>query len=298
MKGGEIMHFRHFLISGLMVGAALFLPGNAFAEKNEHSGQQNSEKATEQATVPEHAVNGKSQRKTVVVPEPASKNQSGVKQESSKIPPPQAASQKPAAVHQKKLPDQAKNNAPTSLKKTEKVIKAPSSEKDAAAQGKNKWLKPTSKIAIGDSALKSLHNTDTDMKNQAQSERFVNKREHKEGGSNVSVSEKDNSSVTFVREPKKEGKVPAGKEEIPAVNQGTTPTQRTNNSGGSPSDRVSSGLTTIGLMDKWFEWNKYFEIKLVQPYLSRYALMNNQWVNAPPSPPPQKAPLLETVNRS
>ena len=45
-KGGDILQFRHLLISGLMVGAAMFLPDNAFAEKNEVSGQQNSPKAS------------------------------------------------------------------------------------------------------------------------------------------------------------------------------------------------------------------------------------------------------------
>jgi hypothetical protein len=102
-------------------------------------------------------------------------------------------------------------------------------------------------------------------------------------------------SNSVVQEPLK---APASKEEIPKVNQMTNQTQRTNSSGGQSNDRVSQGSSNVSLSDKWFEWKHYVEIKLVQPYLSRLALMNTQWVNAPPAPPPQKAPLLTHATRS
>jgi hypothetical protein len=35
LKGGEIMHFRHFIVKGLIAGTALFFQADAFAEKAE-----------------------------------------------------------------------------------------------------------------------------------------------------------------------------------------------------------------------------------------------------------------------
>ena len=90
---------------------------------------------------------------------------------------------------------------------------------------------------------------------------------------------------------------PANKEEIPKVSQ-LNQTQRSNNTGGQSNDRVSNGLSNVSVLDKWFEWSNYFEIKFDQSYISRQDLLNTQWVNAPPAPPPQKAPLLTNVTRS
>src|SRR3982750_2434893 len=36
-KGGEIMHIRSFLLKGFIMGAALFFPTDAFAEKSEQA---------------------------------------------------------------------------------------------------------------------------------------------------------------------------------------------------------------------------------------------------------------------
>lgn len=307
VKGGEILHFRHFLISGLMVGAVLFLPDNAFAVKNELSGQRLAEKASAQAAnsvkadnaavqanVPKEVENSNALGKNVVVPEPASKGQAEVKEKPSKVTPTpsRAALDKPDAVLDN-VPDQAKGNVQSAVKKAKKVVGL---EKATAAQEKTSELvgnKPTPKKVTNESASDSLHNTDTVAKNKAQLGKLVSITEP-EG----TVSTEKNSSDPFVPEPVKQGKVPASQEEIPKVNQVMNPTQRTNSSGGQSNDRVSNGLSTISLLDKWFEWHNNYEIKLVQPYLSRYALMNNQWVNAPPAPPPQEAPLLKTVTRS
>src|SRR4051812_25430280 len=75
-KGGDILHFRHLLISGLMIGAAMFLPDNAFAERNELSGQQNAQKVSGQAEIDNAAVkpNVPAKEKAVVIPEAVKPN--------------------------------------------------------------------------------------------------------------------------------------------------------------------------------------------------------------------------------
>lgn len=306
MKGGEIVNFRHFLISGLMLGTAMFLPGHAFAEGNELSGQQNSQNASLQANpsvktnhaavqtnIPAKTENNKS----LVIPKSATKDQGGVKQQPSQMTPQQAAS-----VVQQNLPNQAKGNVQSTIKKTKKIVHAVRQDKVVAVPENNKGLvknQPTPKKGAGNSTIHSLHKTDTDVKNKVQSTRLVHKVEpqQKWEGSHFLVLKKEGRSERLVQEPPKRGKVPTSKEEIPVVSQDLNPTQRTNSSGGQSNDRVSNGFSTISVMDKWFEWKKYFEVKLVQPYLSRHELLSNQWVNAPPSPPPQEAPLLKTVYR-
>ncbi|CAH2714125.1 hypothetical protein BACCIP111895_01279 [Neobacillus rhizosphaerae] len=294
------MHFRYILITGLMVGAAVFLPDNAFAEKNELSGQQHSQNASVQANisvktdnravqtnVPAKAENTKSLKNTAVIPEPAVKNQARGKQTASNNSIQRAASQKSAAAA-RELPEQAKGNMQSALKKAEKADKTPESEKAAARQENHKGLgknKPAPKNEAGDSD--SLPNTIIEVKNKVQSAGLVKGFEP-----NLSISKKEDSFELIVPESRKQGQVPASQGEIPKMSLEINPTQRTNSSGGQSNDRISSGISTISLMDKWFEWNKYYEIKLVQPYLSRDAFLNNQWVNAPPAPPPQEAPFL------
>ena len=108
----------------------------------------------------------------------------------------------------------------------------------------------------------------------------------------------ESNAVQPVPLPYQEGDIPSGEEEIPKASQIPNPTQRTSNHGGPSNDRMSPGISGLSFPDKWLAWNPYYEIQLVQSYLSRQIRLNNQWVNAPPSPPPQEAPLLENITRS
>ncbi|MFP5114770.1 hypothetical protein ACSU64_20650 [Bacillaceae bacterium C204] len=291
------MHFRHFLISGLMVGAALLLPDNAFAEKNEVRGQSQTasvqadrlvkaEKAVVQPSVPAKAKNAK---KTAVLPEPVSKNQGAVKQHASSQAPQQAASEKRAAAP-KSLPNLAVGNSQSVLKKTEKAVEAPGQMKKADAQESNQGLnkdKQTSKNELNPSYHKEINSKES-------LKRFDSHRED----SRVSIPKKMERYEPKATKPESKDKLPADKEDNPIADRASNQTQRSNCSGGSSNDRSSLGLSTISTLDKWFEWNKYYEMTFVQLYLSRYALMSNQWVNAPPAPPPQGSSFIKTVNQS
>ena len=303
------MHFRQFLISALLVGAAVFFPDNAFAEKNTPSPQKGnsaipvkSEKeevhralppkaehanpqgkaasknvpVTEKTSVPEHAAAPKHVTVTekTAVPEHALINKAEAKQLSSQSIPNQATV--------KILPEQAKGNGKSDLNENEKTHKETGLAKAAAAHANNQGLK--------DISLDTTSLTVTDKE--------VKVEEAKPAAISVSTANA-NAEVSVITveesdaEEPKNG--PANKEEIPKVGQ-LNQTQRSNSSGSQSTDRISNG--TISLMDKWFEWSNYFENKFVQPYISRQDLLNTQWVNAPPAPPPQKAPLLTNVTRS
>ncbi|WP_190284721.1 hypothetical protein [Bacillus sp. S3] len=302
-----MLHFRHFLIPTLMVGAALFLPGNAFAEKSDNNGKLHSQKemvqtsektvnTAKQANLPKKAENGKAVGKPATVSEPASKSQAVVKQPSSNAAPNQAVSHQSVAATAKALPEQANGNAYGHSKgaKVEKIINAPGQMKKAAVQEKESGLK-TEQLISNDEAE---HSAESTVNDKVESTKLVHRDQPQEENLDISNSIKAAKFEPALPVPIEKGKVPSSKEELPAVDQAINPAQRSNNTGSSSNDRVSTGVNAIGYSDKWFEWNKYTEIKLVQPFYSRYALMNTQWVNAPPSPPPQEAPFFKNVYRS
>ncbi|MFC4797765.1 hypothetical protein ACFPA1_00125 [Neobacillus sp. GCM10023253] len=292
------MHFRHFLIPALMMGAALFLPGNAFAEKGEQNGplqsnkemvqtSETSKNSAAQANVPSIAESTKPIEKTVQVPEQAKQNSEAVKPPSSNAAPKQVVSPQPANETARTLPAQANGNGYglSDIKKTEKTVNTPGQEKRAAAQEKDSGFKTKQLLTYDMTENPSDHETKDRLQSQEEEPNISN--------SNPAVSIESPSPA-----PVEKDKSPSSREELPPVDQAMDPAQRSTNTGGSSNDRVSTGIGTASLADKWFEWNKYFEIRLVQPFLSRHALLNTQWVNAPPSPPPQAAPFFKTVNRS
>jgi hypothetical protein len=277
------VHFRQFLISALMVGAAMFFPDNAFAEKNElrpqkgqapvsipeHASKPEPASITEPETiaVPAKAEGAQSLNKSI--PEHARENQAQAKQLPAQNTPNQTDMEK-------SLPEQANGNAKSVVKKAEKVVQVNVPEQAEAVQANHTVEKLEPKNSIQD--------TDSEGK--------VEKVKPEKVDNIVYLQDEDldiTKSESVVQERQKD---PASREEIPKVNQALNQTQRSNGSGGQSNDRVNHGINNLSFLDKWLEWNHYFEIKLVQPYLSRQALMNTQWVNAPPSPPPQAAPLL------
>ncbi|MFJ5759207.1 hypothetical protein ACIQAA_08680 [Neobacillus sp. NPDC093182] len=283
------MHFRQFFISALLVGAAMFFPDNAFADKNEIRPQ----KGQAQASIPENVsipkpvsipepetiaepakpVEAKSMNKTI--PEHARENQAQAKQLPVQDTPNQEALEK-------SLPEQANANAKPEVKKADKVVQVNVPEQTEAVQANHTVEKLNPKDPIQD--------TDSEVKVKQVKPVKVDNSVYLQGEDLDTTK-----SESVVQGTQKD---PASEEEIPKVNQVLNQTQRSNGSGGQSNDRVNYGISNLSLLDKWFEWNHYFEIKLVQPYLSRQALLNTQWVNAPPSPPPQAAPLLTNVTQS
>ncbi|WP_413306760.1 hypothetical protein AA0X95_06345 [Bacillus sp. 1P10SD] len=302
------MHIRHFLITGLMVGAAMFLPGQAFAEKNDSNGQQQSSKgfvqsqfsaksdqATEKTSIPVKAKSAKSQEKSIAVPNNANSNQGVSKQQAFKSIPQQAAAHQPTA-----MPSQAKVKVELPTKKPEVSTYTRGNGKGRALQEKKQAV--LEETTVSDKAVKkpdanALYKGRA-VKNKTPIKRDDNSLDSEQKGSYVPLSKKESSFETPVKEQQKQRPIPESKEEIPKISQSLSAGQRTNSSGGPSNDRGNLGVSSLGLMDKWFDWNHIYDIQLAHPFHSRIAWMIHQWENAPPSPPPQKAPLLETVTRS
>ena len=299
------MHFRHFLLSALVVGAAIYLPNHAFAEKNAASEQAVSHKEMVQAKLPSEntanvsvkaennapkvnvPVNTKStnaKAKMVELPEAASKSQRRGNPQLNHPVPKQVATKQTATA--KSLPEQAKGNG-YGLTAVKKNGTAPGQVKTAMVKESKA---ATTKVTT---PVEAKTSTAAAVKNQDPSPKLVHRTVPEVAGSDISESKQVVGAKPIVPIVPRKGKVPSNQEKMPDADQAANPTpQRANNSGGPSNDRVSQGLHTNSYLDKWFEWNKLYEIKLVQPFLSRYALRNHQWVNAPPSPPPQIALFL------
>ncbi|PLS02299.1 hypothetical protein CVD27_20755 [Neobacillus cucumis] len=275
------MHFRSFIIPALMAGATLFLPHLASAEKPETSGQAQASSHLVEAqpslkkadhVVTKASVPSKPQQpkpvveKKPVVPVPTSKAQGQAVQRGLK----KAVSEKQDAVP-KSLPVQAKGNGngDSAINRNEKpAVVTTVQVKKSVPVAKPTEAVEVKKTTVPKDPVPVLVTVELKSK----------KVEHME---------------PLVPVKPKKDKVPAEKDELPTVDQMLNQTQRTNGSGGGQSnDRVSPNLHTISFLEKWFEWNKDYELMLVQPFLSRYDLKHHQWVNAPPAQPPQTAPFL------
>lgn len=267
------MHFRQFIITGIMVGAALLLPDSAFAERNE-----NNEKAkavseldvdtavTKEipAAAPVKAEKAQPVEKNPSVPEQAVKKQL----EPNTTNPSQAQ-----AEGLQKLPEQAKADENLAVKKVDKVTGL---DKAASVQSQEKGHESVKPAA--DRLVEPLHEPKRIEKTTPPAPSTVIRSE---------LVSKETSAEDYVVKPE-QGSVPVGEGKMPKVDQTMNSTQRTNQSGGQSNDRVN-GFTTLLMLDKWFEWKSYDDIHHDQLYFSRQVFLNNQWVNAPPAPPPKKS---------
>ncbi|UYZ22927.1 hypothetical protein [Mesobacillus jeotgali] len=278
------MHFRQLIITGFIAGAAMLVPDIAFAEKGSNAGKPQKPVAAEQVPLPDKAENAQTSEKTPV--KPAAKNQ----------PVQKPVVQKPAQAKPKEKPAEAveSNRKAQSFKKNEK---APLPQKaKALINEKSKQEKHRTKHSNKQSnkdALKSIHNKgnyakETQRRSPGLKEKVEPSKESAATPSVVKPTAKTASKETpLVKDDEKDS---SKNERYPKGDNIPNPPSRTKASGGPSSDRTSYGNASTFINDKWFVWDESFNLNLLQPYTSRVAVFRSQWVNAPPSPPPLKAP--------
>jgi hypothetical protein len=295
-----------------VAGAAVFLPHHAFAEKNVPSVKAIPQNAADQAhnTAAQNAKGIVVQQSAVkqtgktapspagkqtgkMTPSPAMKHISKttpspvVKQVGRTTLPP-AASRKPA-VAGKNVAAQVKQKRLSALAKTDKAVKPPGQAKAAAVKETETTV---SKNAVVKPAAPSFQH-EMGVETKAPLLKPINKIDPNRKLTPLASSSKSREFGANVPEPMKKEKTPVSQDELPKISQMLNQTQRTNSSGGDSNDRISHGSSTINGIDKWLEWDFYQQSQLVQLYVSRQTFIQNQWTNAPPSPPPQKAPFLK-----
>jgi hypothetical protein len=293
-----------------MVGA-FFLPNNAFAANNEPSEDPGSKKAAVQVQKPEKPITVKAnisekaaavrtatpvkpekakslEKPNVVDPEPANINKAKENKNNS--------SQKEDKVL-KDLPEQAKGHLKTAIKNTEKAARGLGSPKEKQEnKGQDKKKQNT---------IQKDRKSADEPKKVEEIDEVINQDYHNElvgskiDETNFSTINQDIASKPLVSDSPIKENTPSSEEKVPDFTQVLNQTQRASSTGAQAPDRVGNGLTTISFLDKWFvDWSKTYQNHLVLPNFFRDVLMNSQWVNAPPSPPPQSALLVQTVNRS
>ena len=275
------MHFRQLIITGFIAGAAMLVPDIAFAEKGPNAGKPQQPVPAEQVTLPDKAENAR-------IPEKTSAEPAGKKQPVQK-----PAVQKPAQAQSKVVAVKSNGNAP-SFKKNEKAAlpqKAKTLINKKSIQAKHK-TKPSNKQSSND-AIKPIHNKgnyakETKRRPPELKEKVEPSKESAVTQSFVHVTAKTASKKTPPIKP--DEKNSSKNERYPNGDNLPNPPSRTKASGGPSSDRTSYGNTSTFFTDKWFVWDEAFNLKLIQPYTSRVAFFQSQWVNAPPSPPPLNAP--------
>ncbi|WP_226645140.1 hypothetical protein [Mesobacillus subterraneus] len=277
------MHFRHILITGFIAGAAMLVPDMVFAEKGENLGKGPQTVAAEQANVPDKANNVRISEKSPA--QPAVQN----------LPVQKQVVQKPAQAKPKETPTDAgkvKWNASSSKKEQKaaqpKKTKASTTEKPNQVNHKQKHSNNQNKKGT----LKSIHNKDqyakeTERRFPILEEKVEPPKEYKTP-SNVKKEAK--TEIRKMPPAKKDENDSSQKERYPKGDNLPNPPSRTKASGGPSGDRTSYGNTNNFLSDKWFYWDVTFQLNLLQHFTSRVAVFQSQWVNAPPSPPPLKAP--------
>ncbi|MBT2691800.1 hypothetical protein [Bacillus sp. ISL-55] len=277
------MHFRQLIITGFIAGAAMLVPDIAFAEKGSNAGNPQKPVAAEQVTLPDKAENAKTSEKTTA--EPAVKNH----------PVQKPVVQKPAQAKPKEKPaDEVKSNGKApSFKKNEKAAlpqkaKALINEKSKQVKHKTKHSNSSNK-----DALKFIHNKGNYVKEtKRRSPGLKEKVEPSMESLMTSSFAKVTANTASRKTPpaKNDEKDSSKNERYPKGDNMPNPPSRTKASGGPSSDRTSYGNPSTFINDKWFVWEESFNSNLLQPYTSRVAVFQSQCVNAPPSPPPLKAP--------
>ena len=280
------MHFRHILISGLMVGAALFLPDNVFADKNEQSG---SLKATAQVDIKVNKAN--------VQIGAGPKSNAGKSAKPAEKVNAQKASLK-ANANASEVTAKAKvQGEKDSLKLSSKSAYAPGKLKQSTEERKvlpdHVNAAKTNGKKIGHEKAKDQKDTDLVMKDDEGSQRNDRDLESK-----VQKTEPTKGNVSPVLKTNRDSRSLAGEEPEhdtvgpEKVDPMTTQPQRTNHAGGPSTDRLSNGGNLITMLDKWFMMNSSYEVDLVHPFVSKLTWLYNQWVNAPPSPPPKASSFI------
>ena len=329
LKGGEIVHIRHFILMGVFLGAAAFLPNNVFAEKNEAAGQpvpQNSEVHT---PVLEKIETPMASHKAVsVTPENVHKSQGGVVQKPETNPrthqtvPTKPVQKSPnktnrcigkavpssekninvgkPAVVAAKVKDTGQTAAPVEKAELAEKTANPVAKVEVAGQtgqtGRAKLNIVTKKIPAAPKSLSS-NERNSEVETNLQTPGLNAKSENYTEEAESSILIKTSHSLTLVHKPlmDEENKTPSNNRKNPGeVEIMNNPPQRMQSSGGQSNEQFSPGAGTISFIANQFDWDENFGLNISPIYTSQQAKYRNQWINAPPSPPPKAAPFFLT----
>ncbi|MCM3571006.1 hypothetical protein [Neobacillus mesonae] len=299
------MHFRHILFSGLLTCTALFVSDHAFAAKDEINRTQHAANTTvqvEKAVKTELPAKSSDKAKDAVsIHKPLKKSKTDMEQQ-KKVPAisqatnanKKAVEKISSVVEKKRDKGQSDNIQANGLQKADTNTKPKGSKvQQQSPKAEKRQPAQTTKQDIRTEKAPSAENQKESNKTKHTN---INKAVTTKPAKQKLEKQKLEKSKLEKQKPVKSEKAPVEQKTIPDLNQALNQSQRMNGSGSKANDRVNTSFSTINLVDKWIIWHHYFEVQLIQPYFSRLNLLRNQWVNAPPSPPPQFAPIFNHVS--
>ncbi|WP_223588996.1 hypothetical protein [Neobacillus bataviensis] len=293
------MHIRNFILMGVFLGAAAFLPNHAFAEKNGAAGQPEPQNPAVHTPVLEKNEEPLVTEKAMpVTPENVHKNQGEVVQNPGTNPRTKQTSTNPVP----KSPNKTNKGIEKAALSSQKNIKSAESAEPAAKEKAARQTGPSKPNAVTNKPPedpKSLTSNQTgfEEENNSRPSGLDAKSEPYPKDTEPSVSIKTNSSLTLPQKPLKdeENKTPANNRQyLGDIEILSNPPPRTPSAGGQSNEQFSPGTGTTSFIASRLDWDEYFGLNLGQLYTSRQAKYCHQWINAPPLPPPKAAPFFTT----
>jgi hypothetical protein len=278
-KGGEFMNMKLFLIVSILIGAAAILPIHTYAQDN-----RGNDHASEKAEVHTDAVEkGKKIEKPIFAPEKQSDQHRQVKNPG----PPQKLPEKTQILKVDKRPE--KILAPGTNQRTEaqknRGVKAASMDKGKADKGEVQEPSPSREAipkATGEpptAEKQMVKGADEKLSNAVSKE------------VESPPVKKNTSPRPHVQKPIQKPVHPSPSKKQPAdVEIIHTSPHRNQPPGGKPQDPPGAGAGATLFMAGGFEWET--GIYLGNIYHDSEVQYWYQWMNAPPSPPPEEPPFL------
>lgn len=303
MKGGDNMRFRDLLITSLLAGSAFILPNDAFAEKNEAAKNQEAKMPDSKK---EAAISAKDNLLEKAVPNSAAiQPQTEIKANKPKV---KKQIQLPEKNHKKIVNKELKSKKLSNVKANAKPIvdhaKASAEKKSKIAAGhkdrtnQTQLAKPINKQLTKASTKAALSSTEDNS--QVSPPSLVNNEEHSKletarVAQTVKNSEQVVLSASNLDHAEREKPIesvgtedsdnrPLQQDKLPNEILGISTTQQSSKQG-TAKDRT--GLGQASPIEKWLQIEAQWDIQLINPYSSRTHVYHNQWVHAPPSPPPK-----------
>ncbi|MEH7094947.1 hypothetical protein [Neobacillus vireti] len=294
------MHIRHFILMGVFLGAAAFLPNNVFAEKNGAAGQPEPQNPAIHTPVVEKIKNLRVTVKAApVAPKNVNKSQGGVVQKQVTNPSNQKAMPIKSAPQSPNKPNKSMEKVVPSIEKKVKASEPAepvAKMKDTGQTGRVKTTAVTNKTPEVPKSLPS-NQTNSEAETSGQPPSLEAKSATITENTEPSVSLKTDTTLTLVQKPVSdaENKTPSNhRKNLGDIEIMNIPPQRAQSSGGQSNEQFNPGVGTTIFPANLFDWDEYFGLNLGPIYTSRQAKFCHQWSNAPPSPPPKAAPFFLT----
>lgn len=278
------MHFRQYVLKSILIGAALFFPTNAYAEKADHTPKLPIQTKKETVQNQNQAFVNQVNKEKVGKPEKTNVKKVDKTLEKKKALPGQASPKAKAARQSKEKKS-----------KQADLMNAPKKKAAKSYGKKNSIIKrQTNKAPVNKEASKQiivkrpLHSKEKIHNSEVNENEFVHEIKIQ---SPIVITKNSLARMSsFYEKPEAARKqnTPNPTTSFPEDLVMIFSQESYHLGGGSSKDRKNTGFNTNSLSDKWFiRWEKYWLLESNQSFIFQNHKISSQWMNAPPFQPPK-----------